>query len=392
MLPGMDTQPFNPPPLDAAGLTQVARSALQSTTVEVQRWHARPAGASSGSATAGVYHVTGTARDHGSSLDWSVVLKIIRPAANAANPASLDEGHALYWKREALAYTSGLLDDLPGGIAAPRCLLHEEREDGSIWLWLEEVQDRYGSAWPLEQYARAARCLGRFNGVYLAGRPLPNTPWLGQPGALRGLLDAFAWLQDTLRDPATWEHPLIATAFPPGSARRLLALWHNRTALIDMLDRLPLTLCHKDAFRKNMFAPVDRSAEQLVMIDWAYVGHGEVGLDLADLFGASHVTFSVDTTDLHAFDATVFGSYLAGLRDAGWYGDEQMVRFSFAASAALKYGGLLFWLHELAAGRDTSGWEGVYDRPIETIIHEHTALVMYLLDLADEAHALGPRL
>src|SRR5207237_402832 len=106
--------------------------------------------------------------------------------------------HPIYGKREALAYASGLLDDLPGGIAAPRCFAVEERTDESCWLWLEEVGDRHGSRWPLSQYARAARALGRFNGAYLAGRALPAYPWLGPPRALRGLLQAFAFVRDVV--------------------------------------------------------------------------------------------------------------------------------------------------------------------------------------------------
>jgi hypothetical protein len=33
-----------------------------------------------------------------------------------------------------LTIQSGLLDDLPGGIAAPRCFALEERADESCWL------------------------------------------------------------------------------------------------------------------------------------------------------------------------------------------------------------------------------------------------------------------
>ena len=53
------------------------------------------------------------------------------------------------WNRELLAYLSGLLDDLPGDLAAPRYLGGAEHAGRVTWLWLEEVSDDRGRAWPL---------------------------------------------------------------------------------------------------------------------------------------------------------------------------------------------------------------------------------------------------
>src|SRR5215212_8669275 len=141
----MDTrEPMSPSlTLDPAVLTRVVCAALGSNTVAIERWQVRPAGASAGAATVGVYHVSGTADDRGTLAEWAIMLKILRPAAAAWNPAAREIEHPIYWKREALAYESGLLADLPGGIAAPRCFAIEERADESCWLWLEEVGDPY---------------------------------------------------------------------------------------------------------------------------------------------------------------------------------------------------------------------------------------------------------
>ena len=375
--------------LDPAVLTGAVCAALGRDTVAIERWQMRPAGASAGAATEGVYRVSGTATDRGTLLEWTLVLKVIRTAAAAWNPAAREIDHPIYWKREALAYQSGLLAGLPGGIAAPRCFAIEERADESCWLWLEEVEDSYRPRWPLAQYTHAARALGRFNGAYLAGQPLPAHRWLVPSGTMRGLLQAFAFVQDAVRDEATWQHPLLRAALPTPIADRLLRLWHDRGSLLAALDQLPQTLCHKDAFRRNMFAASDAHGQrQLVLIDWAYVGRGEIGLDAADLFGASYSTFSVEPTNLQAFDVTIFNSYVAGLREAGWRGDRQVVRFGFTASVALKYGGLLLWLSDLADERRRAAWETRSGQPIDTFVQHQAGLVTYLLDLADEAHDL----
>jgi len=140
-----------------------------------------------------------------------------------------------------------------------------------------------------------------------------------------------------------------------------------------------------------MFAsPTTDEPSPLTLIDWAYLGVGEIGLDIADLFGASYSTFSVEATDLRTFDTIIFDNYLLGLRQAGWQGDSRVARFGFAASASLKYGSLLLWLGDLADRRRYAAWEELSGLPIDKFIQHQAPLVSYLLDLADEAHTLLP--
>ena len=380
-------------PLDPAVLTQVVRAALALPDAMVDHWQVRPAGPSHGAATVGVYRVAGTARVGPTVHDWAVILKLIRPAANVHNPAQRAPDHPIYWKREALAYQSGVLAGLPGGIGAPRCFVVEERADETCWLWLEAVaHDTAGPCWSLADYARAAACLGHFNGAYLAGRPLPDVDWLGPPGALRGMLEHYAFAEAVVRDPDTWQQPVLRAAFRRAVAEPLLRLWDDRHTLLDTLERLPVTLCHKDAFRRNMFlAP--SGAAGLTLIDWAYVGRGELGLDAADLFGASYHTCDVATTDVAAFDAVVFDNYLAGLRAAGWQGDAHIARYGYAAAAALKYGWVLAsLLGKLGDPGRRAEWEEFSGQPIGSFVEQQARLVTYLLGMADEARELLARL
>src|SRR5919202_5767728 len=102
--------------VDRATLTPIVREATgkPALTVLDHRLVQLHGGADLSSA---VYRVSGTGRSGTQHLDWSVILKIIRAA-----PGDEDPGWWHYWKREALIYESGILDDLDCGIVAPRCL------------------------------------------------------------------------------------------------------------------------------------------------------------------------------------------------------------------------------------------------------------------------------
>lgn len=374
--------------IDHATMAGLASAALGRPSALLE-WQAEAINPGIGSTTGGMYRFTGSALVDGRPAPWSIVLKVMRLGASSDNPAAREIEHPLYWEREALVYQSDLLDSLPGGLAAPRCLGVMRRPHDTIWLWLEEARDRYGPQWPLEQYASAARCLGRFNGAYLAGRPIPAHPWLCGPATLRGMLEHFAGLQDVIRDQRAWEQPLVRRALPASAAERLLRLWADRALLLDALERLPQTLCHKDAWRRNMFAPPGRAGrDTLNMIDWAYVGRGELGLDAGDLLGASYSLFGVEPCEPRELDQVVFESYLEGLRSAGWAGDRRLARFGYASYAALKYGWLVFWLRDAGDERALGLWERLAGRPMAEYVENQGRLVSYLLDLADEARGL----
>jgi Phosphotransferase enzyme family len=372
--------------IDRATIAGVVRAAL-GNQAELTDWHIESINPGMGAATGAMYRVTGSALVDRQAVPWSSILKVLNLTASSTNPASRAIDHPLYWEREALAYQSGLLEDLPGGLTAPRCLAVTRRADNALWLWLDEAREHHGSRWPLNQYARAARCLGRFNGAYLAGRPMPAYSWLCGPASLRGMLDHFAGFEDVIRDPQAWQQPLVQRAIPASAAPRLLRLWAERAPLIDALERVPQTLCHKDAWRRNMFANMSDS-DALVMIDWAYVGRGELGVDAGDLFAASYSLFGVEPCEPRELDQVVFGHYLTGLRAAGWQGDWRLARFGYAAYAALKYGCLTFWLRDAGDPPSHTAWERLAGYPMADYVENQGRLVAYLLDLADEARGL----
>src|SRR5439155_12106052 len=217
-----------------------------------------------GAAGGGVYRFIGTARSARAVptvgvRPWSVVLKVLRAPAAATTYAALAvEG----WNREVLTYQSGLLAALPAGLAAPRCFEIGEHS-GLVWLWLEDLADAIGPRWPLARFALAARHLGRLNGTYLASRPLPDYPWL-QRSLLRSRVqrnEAFWAAFDEGR-----ETPWGRRCWPDDLADRGQHLWQRRADLLDLLDRLPQTLVHGDADRRNLFARQGAAGDETVAI------------------------------------------------------------------------------------------------------------------------------
>jgi len=371
--------------IEAAALESLVRGALgQPAAVLEGGWSCRPLGGGGGEGL-GLYQVTGSARVGSATLPWGLVLKVCGGA----------EGDQRAWgypPREALAYGSDLLGALPGGLAAPRCLAIEGQPDGATRLWLEAVADDMPGPWPLDPYLAVAHSLGRFNGSYLAGVPLPTYPWLSQ-GWLRGFVEAAGPSVATLaRLAAPDGPPLVQRCFPPPIVAEVRRLWDERDPLLAALDRLPRTLCHHDAFRRNLMLRRRSDGDTLLAIDWSYVGIGAVGEELGPLVLASLLFFETAAGAPRDLDATCFAGYVAGLRAAGWAGDVRLVRLGFTAAAALRYivGTLRLILPVLADPALHPVAAGIFGQPLANVVDAWVELWPFQVGLAEEARALLP--
>jgi hypothetical protein len=314
--------------IDRATLTSLVQSALGSKTVEVIDWECKQLHGGIGIGTA-IYRFAGQGRDQGQTVPWSLILKTLHPQVPADDPSAWN-----YYKREADAYQSGWLADLPGGLAAPRSYGVIEHPDGTCWIWLEDVTDKVAPSWPLEHYRVVARHAGQFNGAYLVDRPLPSWPWLSS-GWLRQYVEQAAPALPLLRD--SLDHPLVCRGWPGDASERFFRLWEERNLFLDALDRLPQTLCHLDLFRRNLFARKTADGDdQTVVIDWAFAGRGAIGEELVPLVWASVIFNEVDLAQAQALEDVVFEGYLEGLRDAGWRGNPRQARLGYTA-ASLRY-------------------------------------------------------
>jgi hypothetical protein len=366
--------------VDQAALTPFVRQALDSESAVVIDSQVAPIG---GGARHTLYRFAGSAQAQGTLVPWSLVLKIVPASTSDDEPASW-----CYWKREALAYQSGLLADLPGGLRAPRCFGVVELSGGDNWLWLEEITDGAAERWTRERFTTVARHLGSFSAAYLTGRPLPTYPWLSQRwfrGKVASAASAVAEL------PRLVDHLLLRPAFPGDTAARVLQLWDERDVFCTAIERLPQTLCHLDAFPRNLFVRnTDGGEVQIVAIDWEFAGVSALGAELASLVGGSLLFDEADLAEADDLEAAVFASYLEGLRDVGWRGDQQLVRLGYTLALTLHH--VFLGLAPLEEGTRNAALrqfgEQLFGCPYRELLERSAILYEFQLARADEARRL----
>ncbi|TDB84108.1 aminoglycoside phosphotransferase family protein [Actinomadura sp. KC216] len=251
-----------------------------------------PVNGGAGAATGGVARVSGVARIDGDQLGFTVIRKVCRPVTSGRHAAHADEPeHWAYWRREPLAYASGLLPTGPG-LAAPGC--YGVVDDV---IYLADV----GTA--LESPRVAAYRLGRWQGEAV----VPDVPWLsGHQLAQRIAVSELDWSGVDV-------HPGIP------------ALWSRREELLARLDEVPRVLVHGDFSHGNLMASADGTST--VVLDWATLGSGPLGADLASL--------ALTTLQRHIVD------YLDGL-DGRF--DTADVEPGYRATLALTGAGRVHWM------------------------------------------------
>ena len=308
-----------------AELTTLIQKALNRPAAQISSWkvHSIHGGLELNSS---VFRFQGEASNGAETFPWSMILKTIKSTEKANDPAGI-----WYWKRESLAYQSGLLHRLPGGnITAPACFAVREQPDGSVWLWIEDVKEDISNPWPIENYGTVARQLGQFNGAYLTGQSIPAESWVTHNWLRMYIQNATPMIQFIHQNP---QHPIVRRMFPGGTLNQILAIWDEHEAILEMLENLPQVFCHQDAFRRNLFSRGGRT----VAIDWGYFGNAPVGAELVALVAGSMGLFEIPADRVMELDQLCFEGYLQGLRDSGWNADPKVVRTGYAVSLLLRY-------------------------------------------------------
>ncbi len=237
-----------------------------------------------------------------------------------------------YWAREGLAYRDNVVDAYePGGIVAPG-VVEAYYGDDAIVLLLEFVGGRPGEQWAIADYVAASSALGRAQGRYLAGTPMPDVPWLTR-GFLRGYSSGKPVEWRLLDDDEAWAQPLVRDNFPPELREAARWLHDSRERLYRIVEALPRVLCHLDFWTKNLIMRPDR---RVALLDWAFVGDGAIGEDIGNLVPDAAFDHFLPAASLPVLEAAVLEAYTAGLAEAGWSGDSRLAGLGLYASA-VKY-------------------------------------------------------
>lgn len=360
--------------ISPATLTPLVQSASNSLTAIITQWSCSQLQGGVGGGTFGtaIYRFEGECHDQENTITWSFILKVLYPIENQ-HPA-----HSHYWKREVHAYQSGWLTNLSGTLVAPRCFGVVEYPE-ACWLWLEDVIDARPGQWTVEDFGTAARHLGEFNGAYLTAAALPDWPWL----SIQWIRQDVAQVTATMTQlHAALEHPLVRRLLPDQSANKVLRLWEERETFLEVLERLPQTLCHFDAFRRNLFIRNDPNGQpQTVAIDWAFAGIAPIGAELVSLVWVSQVFGETGPKQAHGLDQHIFENYVVGLRAAGWSGDPRLPRLGFTAAVGLRristIGGCVSLMQR-------GEWPQEYNDALEPM----AACGLFIEELVDEARGL----
>jgi hypothetical protein len=319
-------------------------------------------------------------------IPWRLILKIIQPPDVARPDLTANQS----WTREVEAYRSGVLDQLPGNLRAPRAVEISVDSKGSHWLWLEHVTDLYDRRWPLAAFGLAARHLGQFNGAYLTSRSIPAVSWLMADWAEQHsepprLVAALPLLEQLLADSR------VQSAFPTPIATRARHLLRDQPRFLAILADLPQTLYHHDAAQANLLARRRAAGEiETVAIDWESLGPGTIGADLASLVFSTLRRGDFDSSDAEELERATFAGYLDGLRDAGWDGPPEQVRLGYAAAVSLRWSLLLGTLRDLVDDAVRAKAARDWRIPPDRLLCQWIPLSIALLDRADEVDRLYP--
>jgi hypothetical protein len=279
------------------------------------------------SVTGGVFRVVAD--------DESLVVKVVRRGDDGDTGELWVSGpapdHRNYWKREWLAFDTGLLDALPGRLRAPRTLLTTQPRDDECWIWMEDVRCRPAAQWSLADFAAAARHVGETQGSYAAGATrLPDADWLSRRW-LRGWVEACEQLVDVLRDPGALDDERLASLRP--LRERVVALWPAREELLRIVESAPQTLVHCDLWGSNLFACDDST----VAVDWSQVGVGAVAQDVDQITLDTIWMLVRRDESIDALEQAIVPSYVSGLHAGGLDVSEREVRRWYAAAASVHY-------------------------------------------------------
>jgi hypothetical protein len=372
------------PSVDKDTLLKLTRMATGCNDLQIDTWETTTL---SVQGRRSIFRFAGIGDDGLRSLPWSIILKQIQAPEDPDAPDA-EVHHCAYWEREYLLYKEGISQSLTGTIRAPSCYGTVQPDPDFRWIWLEDLNDCYNWTWPVEHYAKTAYRLGRFNGEYLVGKPIPGGDYLAK-NALCCSSGYYIAEFERYRDPSIWKNPLLQRAYPKPVIEKLDQLAADQEKFLDFVERLPQTFCHLDAWHGNMAAVENADqSESTVLFDWALAGYGAPGEEIGTLIWVALLEFKVDVQDAAHLETEVFNHYLRGLEDSGWQPDPIRVRIAYLIRSVLLFG---FQLEAVDHAIDEDTYEATeqfYGQPIDQLVTQAAQVTYLLLERTDELRSL----
>lgn len=364
------------PQLAWGTVRDLVQTLLADPAAEISTWAEEPL--YGGASNSLVVRLSGVAEQADGPKPWSMAVKYLRvDGEDVWQVRAMEPSHWRYWKRDWHVYQAPWATDLDPDFRLPRTYGTGELGPTTAWIAMEDLTAQAGR-WPRERFAKVARVLGRMNGRFLTGTPLPDDPWLCRD-YVRMYVDLAEPVINQLSEVA--KAPLLRDIYPPEAVADLLALWADREQFHAALAACLQVFSHYDVFTRNAFVTETGNGHvQINAIDWELCGVVAVGGELSALTGASlgFVDLSPDIAEAVADEC--LDAYLTGLAEAGAVVSRAQVEFAALATNALRNGlgaagpiisGLLDpALHPLVAQ--------VFSVPIEVFVENAAATIQIL--------------
>jgi hypothetical protein len=159
------------------------------------------------------------------------------------------------------------------------------------------------------------------------------------------------------------------------------AMRADQLRFLAALDALPRTLCHLDLHPGNLLG---EATGPTIGIDWSFVGIGAIGEDAGNLVPDAVLDFFVDPAHLDELYERIATGYLAGLRDAGWHGDDRLPRLGMAVTIGAKYA----WIPPAMTRAEADQPTLLNRRPLAETLRWWAPVVPFIVERANEARAL----
>ncbi|WP_176554363.1 phosphotransferase [Bacillus sp. Marseille-P3800] len=266
--------------------------------------------------TKGIYRISGTIHNK----KWSLILKILQEVED-----KLDPQHHNYWKREALVLSTTILERYSKLFITPKCYHIEENTDGTVWLWMEEIDGQFGQSLTEENFQFIAHTLGVFNGIYL------HEPNMLPSWVCRSWLDS--WIKSSQHYSIQVEDYIDLVG--PDLKKMInsfLMIKKDIPHHLRMLKNSPQVLAHQDLSKGNICI----SDGTLSLIDWQFMSVSALGEDLGKLFGVMVSQEMISIKKIDTYRRLLLENYIIGLEDSGWTGNKETLTYAFYISFALR--------------------------------------------------------